>query len=99
MNERIKAIVRLVVILILALNGLLAGIGVSPISNETAYGFVSDLVTILASVWAWWWKNNNVTKAAAHSQEVLVEFKKMTPEAYAELTNGLEEGEDPNDLQ
>lgn len=98
MSERAKAITRLVVILILALNGLLAGIGVSPISNETAYGVVSDLVAILASVWAWW-KNNNITTEAQHAQEVLNEFKNMTPEAYAELTNGLEEGENPDDLQ
>lgn len=85
MSEKAKALTRLVVILVLAVNGLLAGIGASPISNEAVYQVISDLVTILASVWAWW-KNNNVTPEAAEAQGFLDGLK--NEETIEEMTDG-----------
>ena len=74
MNERTKAITRLCVVMVLALNGLLTVFGVSPVSNEQAYSVVSDFAMILSAVWVWW-KNNNVTEAAAESQGFLNALK------------------------
>ena len=88
MSEKTKAFTRLVIVLVLAVNGLLAGIGVSPVSNENAYTVISDFVAILASVWTWW-KNNNVTSEAAEAQGMLEALK--DPETMEELTKGVED--------
>jgi len=90
MSERVTAIARLVIIVILSINGLLTSMNVSPISNDDLYMIVSDAVTLLYSAWAWW-KNNNITAAAAEAQSFLNEIK--TEEVEEELSNGLEDGE------
>ena len=75
MNERAKAIIRLVTVLILFVNGFLSMIGKSPISNDEAYAYVSELVTVLCTAWAWW-KNNNITEASIKAQKLLERIKR-----------------------
>ena len=75
MSERTKAIIRLVTVLILFVNGFLSMIGKSPISNDEAYAYVSEIVTVLCTAWAWW-KNNNITEASQKAQRLLDQIKK-----------------------
>lgn len=75
-NERIKAIIRLVVMAILTLNAGLVLSGHSPIPfDETA---VTEWITVgaagLSTLWSWW-KNNNITAASQSAQSVLKSIK------------------------
>ena len=49
--------------------------GKSPISNDEAYAYVSELVTVLCTAWAWW-KNNNITEASQQAQRLLERIKR-----------------------
>lgn len=76
MNEKIKAIIRLIVMAVLMVNMGLTVAGKNPIPlDETA---LTEWLTVAAAgisaVYSWW-KNNNVTKQAQQAQAVLNELK------------------------
>lgn len=75
MGERTKAIIRLITVIVLFVNGFLAMMGKSPISNDEAYAYVSEIVTVLCTAWAWW-KNNNITEAAQQAQMLMERLKR-----------------------
>lgn len=78
MNERTKAIIRLLVALVPVLNIILVQFGKSPLpfSQEEVNAGLSAVVAVLGILWAWW-KNNNMTRAAQSLQETLVELKEV----------------------
>ena len=69
-------IVRTIVLVIALANQVLAIAGKEefPITEDQVYQGVTLIVTIGASVWAWW-KNNSFTKAAIEADKMLDEFK------------------------
>ena len=76
MNEKVKAIIRLIVMAVLLVNMGLTVAGKNPIPlDETA---LTEWLTVAAAgisaVYSWW-KNNNVTKQAQQAQAVLNELK------------------------
>lgn len=75
MNEKAKAFIRLGVMMLLVINGFLSVAGKSPISNDEAYKYVSEVIAIMSSAWTWW-KNNNVTKSAEKAQQILDDSKR-----------------------
>jgi len=92
---RTKAIIRGIIILILAVNAWLVAKGISPLDNAVLTEALSYIAGLVAIFYAGWWKNNNVTEIAQEAQEVLDELKALTPEAAEELFDG--EGEDPEE--
>lgn len=78
MNERTKAIIRLLVALVPVLNIVLVQFGKSPLpfSQEEVNAGLSAVVAVIGILWAWW-KNNNMTKAAQSLQDTLVELKEV----------------------
>lgn len=76
MNERTKAIIRLLVALVPVLNIVLVQFGKSPLpfSQEEVNAGLSTVVAVVGILWAWW-KNNNMTKAAQSMQPALNELK------------------------
>lgn len=77
MNEKSKAIIRLVVQAVLLFNMALTLAGKNPLTvDESALtDWLTTAVTGISSIWIWW-KNNNVTKAAEYAQQSLNELKK-----------------------
>lgn len=78
MNERTKAIIRLVVALVPVANIILVAIGRNPLpftQEEISVG-ISAVVGVTATIWAWW-KNNNITTEAQSLQETLNELKRV----------------------
>ena len=69
MNEKTKAIIRLVVQAVLLFNMALA------VDESALADWLTTTVTAISSIWIWW-KNNNVTKAAEYAQQSLNELKK-----------------------
>lgn len=69
-------IVRTIVLVIALANQALAIAGKEafPVTEDQVYQIVSLVVTIGASVWAWW-KNNSFTKAAIEADKVLETLK------------------------
>lgn len=65
MNVKTDTIIRTIVLALALINQVLAIVGVEaiPIAEEDVYQIVTIIVTVGASVWAWW-KNNSFTKAA-----------------------------------
>lgn len=88
MNGRTKAIIRGIVMLILAINAGLVAKGISPLDNAVLTEMLSYIAGLLAIIYAGWWKNNNMTEAAQEAQEVLDEIKALGPEAADELFDG-----------
>lgn len=76
MNEKIKAIIRLIVMAVLMVNMGLTVAGKNPIPLDEAA--LTEWLTVAAAgisaVYSWW-KNNNVTKQAQQAQAVLNELK------------------------
>lgn len=77
MNEKSKAIIRLLIQAILLVNMCLTLTGNNPIPfDESAVtDWLMTTVTAVSSIWIWW-KNNNVTKHAQYAQQSLNELKK-----------------------
>lgn len=77
MNEKTKAIIRLVVQAVLLFNMALTLAGKNPLAvDESALtDWITTTVTAISSIWIWW-KNNNVTKHAQYAQQSLNELKK-----------------------
>lgn len=71
-------IVRTVVLIVALVNQALVISGKSPIpySEEEVGQAVSMIITVAASLWAWW-KNNSFTQAAISADEVLKKNKKQ----------------------
>lgn len=98
MKERIKAIIRIVALGILFVNSILATKGISPIpfDEQAVTESVSNIATVLMSVYVWW-KNNNITKEAQSAQMHLNELKKGYNPDDKEMDNMeneiIEEGE------
>ena len=76
MKERVKAIIRLLIALLPAVNMILVYFGKSPLpfSEDEINVAVSAVVEVLGILWAWW-KNNNMTKHAQLAQDILNDFK------------------------
>ena len=77
MNEKSKAIIRLIVQAVLLFNMALTLAGKNPLTvDESALtGWLTTTMTAISSIWIWW-KNNNVTKHAQYAQQSLNEMKK-----------------------
>lgn len=76
MKIKAETIVRTVVLAVALINQILTSTGHSiiPLSDEQLTEIVSLLITVGASVWAWW-KNNSFTKNAMLADEVLKELR------------------------
>lgn len=70
MRIKTNTIVRTVCLALALINNLLTMTGANPLpfSDEEIYSGVSALVTVAASLWAWW-ENNSFTKAAIAADE------------------------------
>lgn len=77
MNEKAKAIIRLIVQSVLLFNMALTLAGKNPLTvDESALtDWLTTTMTAVSSIWIWW-KNNNVTKHAQYAQQSLNEMKK-----------------------
>ena len=77
MNEKTKAIIRLVVQAVLLFNMALTLANKNPLTvDESALtDWLTTTMTAISSIWIWW-KNNNVTKHAQYAQQSLNELKK-----------------------
>lgn len=71
-NVKTDTIIRTIVLIIALVNQVLAIAGKEafPVTEDQVYQIVSLVVTIGASVWAWW-KNNSFTKNAIEADKVL----------------------------
>ena len=76
-NERITAIVNIIIQMILVLNAILTATGKNPIPvDESALAEVlTYILTIGWSAWIWW-RNNNITEFAVKAQMFLNDEKK-----------------------
>lgn len=76
MSIKTDTIVRTIVLVVALVNQALtmAGKSLIPISDEQINDIVTLIVTVGASLWAWW-KNNSFTKAAIEADEVLAQLK------------------------
>lgn len=75
-KERIKAITTLIVTALLLVNTILTAYGKNPIpySETQVYELISNFLSAIAVIYAWW-KNQNITSAAAKAQGWLNEIK------------------------
>ena len=76
MNEKVKAIIRLIVMAVLMVNmGLtVAGKNPIPLDENALTEWLTVAAAGISAVYSWW-KNNNVTKQAQQAQAVLNELK------------------------
>lgn len=72
MKIKTDTIIRTIVLVIALVNQILTSTGRSPIpiSDEEVTELISLILTIGASVWAWW-KNNSFTQAALRADETM----------------------------
>lgn len=77
-NVKTETIVRTIVLIIALANQALAIAGKEafPVTEDQVYQAVTLIVTIGASVWAWW-KNNSFTQAAIEADKVLDQLKEQ----------------------
>lgn len=75
-NVSKDTIVRTVVLVITLANTLLTAFGKNPLpfSETEIYQAISSVLTVAATIWAWW-KNNSFTKAAIKADEYMHELK------------------------
>ena len=75
-NNKINAIIRLVVLAVLIVNQTMITLGYEPLpfSDEQIYEAVSILALVLGSLWVWW-KNNNLTDEALAGQAEIERIK------------------------
>lgn len=64
-NERKRALLRLVLVIFALINQILtmSGHAILPISDEQLTDILTNGFTIIATLWAWW-KNNSITTEA-----------------------------------
>lgn len=75
-NVKTETIVRTIVLVIALANQALAIAGKEafPVTEDQVYQIVTLIVTVGASVWAWW-KNNSFTRNAIEADKVLDQLK------------------------
>ena len=75
-NLSISTIARTGVLIFALLNQILTILGYNPLpwSDEQFYECFTLLLTVGASLWAWW-KNNSFTKEAIEADKVMKELK------------------------
>lgn len=88
-NGKVKAMIRLLVMVVLAVNAALTVAGKNPVPfDETTFTEVATQVAAgLSALWAWW-KNNNVTEAAQLAHEQL---KAIKEDGLADITGWEDE--------
>lgn len=76
-NVKAEIIVRTVILIVALINQALtiSGHSLLPITDEQITEVITLVITIGASMWAWW-KNNSFTKSAIEADKVLAELKK-----------------------
>lgn len=83
MEVRVKTdtIVRTIVLIMALINQVLAikGKEVLPVTEDEVYQLVSLVITITASLWAWW-KNNSFTQAAIMGDQLKDQLKQEVHE-------------------
>lgn len=77
MKVKIDTIIRTIVLIIALVNQVLAIMGKQafPVTEDEVYQVVTLIVTIGASVWAWW-KNNSFTSEAIAGDNLMNRLKK-----------------------
>lgn len=75
-NMKVKAIIRLMIMIVLTVNAGLTLAGINPIPfDESAFTEAATQVAAgISIVWSWW-KNANITEAAQYSQTILKAVK------------------------
>lgn len=76
-NVSKETIVRTIVLVLALFNSVLTMCGKNPLpfSDDELYLGVSSVVTVVATLWAWW-KNNSFTQNAIEADEFLREKRK-----------------------
>lgn len=76
MNAKIDTIVRTIVLVFALINQVLTVMGypLLPITEEEINELATLLLTVCASLWAWW-KNNSFTENAVIADDYLKELK------------------------
>lgn len=71
-----ETLVRTVVLVVALLNQVLTMFGKNPLpfAGEELYSMLTALVTVVATIWAWW-KNNSFTSAAIQADVYLARLK------------------------
>lgn len=71
-----NTIIRTIVLVITLINQVLTMLGKNPIpfSESQIYEALTAIVTVAASLWAWW-KNNSFTAAAIEADSYMKELK------------------------
>lgn len=72
MNVSTETIIRTIILMVALTNQILTATGRNPLpfSDEVIYEAVTLLVTVGASLWAWW-KNNSFTKSAIAADKIM----------------------------
>ena len=87
----IETIVRTIVLVFALLNQVLTMCGVNPLpfAQEDVYAAATAVLTVAASLWAWW-KNNSLTGAAIEADRVKDALKagELHPQDVERLMNG-----------
>lgn len=83
-------IIRTIILIVALINQVLTACGKNPLpfSDDTLYEAITLIVTIGASIWAWW-KNNSFTQNAIVADDYLRELKNEV----ATEENSVEGGE------
>ena len=76
-NVKTDTIVRTIILVVALVNQILTSTGhaVIPVSDEEITQVITLVITIGASVWAWW-KNNSFTHPAIKADEILKDLKR-----------------------
>lgn len=71
-----ETLIRTIVLVIALLNSVLTMCNVNPLpfSDEQVYEGVSAVISVVATIWAWW-KNNSFTKEAIIADEYKKKIK------------------------
>ena len=77
MKVKTETIIRTVVLIVALINQILTSTGhsVIPVTDDQISELLTLVITVGASVWAWW-KNNSFTKEAIEADEVLDNLKR-----------------------
>lgn len=72
MSVSTETIIRTIILMVALTNQILTATGKNPLpfSDEVIYETVTLLVTVGASLWAWW-KNNSFTKSAIAADRIM----------------------------
>lgn len=98
-KEQIMAFAPLIISIITLINTFLSlkGLPCLEIGNQAITDTVSSIATIVSVTWAWW-RNNNVTRKAQVSQEVLTDLKSDVI-TEGEVKDFLKNSKDPSPIE